>query len=166
MSFKRIKRKSKTTDEKQRQRRFAIGWAIQTKLNSLNYEFIFIDELSVSNLSFKFYDWSKKGKSEFIRTISDSFSMSFLVAFSADRFYGIMGIEEIRTSQIFIYFLYNLLKEIKKVNLNENRPLAIVLQLKFFFLEMLCFVFFLLGTRICCLSSLSLDRAYLYLHFM
>ena len=26
---------------------------------------------------------------------------------------------------------------------------------------MLCFVFFLLGTRICCLSSLSLDRAYL-----
>ena len=29
------------------------------------------------------------------------------------------------------------------------------------FFGMLCFVFFLLGTRICCLSSLSLDRAYL-----
>ena len=82
---------------------------------------------SLSNQSFKFYGWSKKGKSGFISIISDSFSMSFFVAFNADRFYGIVGIEETGTSQNFIYFLHNVLKKRKKVNLDETRPLVIIL---------------------------------------
>ena len=49
--------------------------------------------------------------SEFISTMGDTFSMSFFVAFSVNRFYGIMGIEGTGTSQIFIHFLNNVLKK-------------------------------------------------------
>ena len=74
-----IKRQHKNTEEIKSKRRFALGWAIQTKLTSLNYELTYIDEFLFSDRSFKFFDWSEKWKSKFIFTISDSFKMSFYV---------------------------------------------------------------------------------------
>ena len=88
---------------------------------------MFIDEFLLSDRSFKFYGWSKKGMSVFISTMGDTFSMSFFVAFSVNRFYGIMGIEGTGTSQIFIHFLNNVLNKRKKLNLDKTRPLVIVL---------------------------------------
>ena len=119
MSFKQIKRQNIIPDEKQRQRRFAIGWAIQKILNSQNYEFMFIDEFSLSDRSFKFYGWSKKGMSGFISTMEDTFSMSFFVTFSVNRFYGIMGIK-LNWNFTNIYFLNNVLKKWKKLNLKKK----------------------------------------------
>ena len=45
----------------------------------------------------------KKGKSKFIRTISNSFKMSFYVTFSKYKFDGIIGVEGTGTSQNFIH---------------------------------------------------------------
>ena len=53
----------------------------------------------------KFLVRVKKGKSKFMNTISDSFKMSFYVAFRKYKFYGIIGIEGTGTFQKFIHFL-------------------------------------------------------------
>ena len=66
-------------------------------------------------------------KINFLNTISDSFKMSFYVAFSKYKFYEIIGIEGIETSQKTIYFLSKDLKERKKMNANEIGQLIIVL---------------------------------------
>ena len=113
MSYKMIKRQHKNAEEIKSKRRFALRWAIQTKLTFLNYELTYIDEFSLSDRSFKFFGWSKKGKSKFISTISDSFKMSFYVAFSKYKFYGIIDVEGTGTSQNFIHFLSKVLKERK-----------------------------------------------------
>ena len=63
----------------------------KTKLE--NYELMFVDEFSLSDRSFKFFGWSKRGNSKFINTMPDTFWMSFYIAFSKNRFYGIMGVE-------------------------------------------------------------------------
>ena len=127
MSYKRIKRQHKETEKKERQRRFALGWIIQTTLNAQNYELMFLDEFSISDRSFKFFGWSKKGKSGFVRAIPDSFCMSFFVAFRVENFYGIMGTEGTGTSQKFIHFLAKVLKERRKMTLNEAKELVILL---------------------------------------
>ena len=88
---------------------------------------MFIDEFSLNDRSFKFFSWSKKGKSGFISTMSDVFSMSFFMAFSADRFYCIMGTEKTGTSQKFIHFLHHVLKERTKLISDEVKRLVIVL---------------------------------------
>ena len=124
MSYKRIKKQSKKATEIQNIRRMAIAGVIQAKLDSLGYELIFIDEFSLSDRSFKFYGWSKKGKSGYITSISDRFSMSFFVAFSADIFYGIMGTEGTGTSQKFIHFLSNVLKEKNSYLLKKWKSLS------------------------------------------
>ena len=53
--------------------------------------------------------------------------MSFFTEFSANRFYGIMRIKVTGTSKKFIHFLHHILKERKKISLDETRILAIVL---------------------------------------
>ena len=88
---------------------------------------MFIDEFSLGDRSFKLFGWSKKGKSGFVNSISDSFCMSFFVAFREDRFYGIMGTEGTGTSQKFTHFLAEVLKERKKSNSNETKKLVIIL---------------------------------------
>ena len=87
---------------------------------------MYINEFSLSDHSFKFFGWNEKGKSKFISTISDSFKMSFYVAFSKYKFYGIIGVEGTRTSQNFINFLSKVLKKKKMMNSNEIRQLMIV----------------------------------------
>ena len=127
MSYKKSKRLHKSTLEKPGKRRFTLAGAIQVKLIAQNYELMFIDEFSLSDRSLKFFGWSEKGKSGYVNSILDSFSMSFFVAFSADRFYGIMGVEGTGNSQKFIHFLSKVLKERMKLSLEEERNLVIVL---------------------------------------
>ena len=74
---------------------------------------MYINEFSLSDHSFKFFGWNEKGKSKFISTISDSFKMSFYVAFSKYKFDGIIGVEGTGTSQNFIHFLSKVLKKRK-----------------------------------------------------
>ena len=59
---------------------------------------MYINKFLLSDLSFKFFSWSEKGKSKFMNIVSDSFKMSFYIAFSKYKFYGIIGVEGTRTS--------------------------------------------------------------------
>ena len=127
MSYKRIKKQTKAATEKQNVWQFALAWTMQAKLNLLDSELIFIDEFLLSEISFKFFGWSKKGKSGYFNSISDSFSMSFFVAFSADRFYGIMGTKGTGTAQKFIHFLGKVLKQRMKTISLEMRRFFIIL---------------------------------------
>ena len=127
MSYKRIKKQTKAATENQNVRRFALAGAMQAKLELLNYELIFIDEFSLSDRSFKFFGWSKRGKSGYFNYISDSFCMSFFVAFSTNRFYGIMGTEGTGTAQKFIHFLRKVLQERMKLVSLEMKRFFIIL---------------------------------------
>ena len=127
MSYKRIKIEKKSTTWKTNIRRLALAGAIQVKLESLNYELIFIDEFSLSDRSFKFFGWSKRGKSGYFNSISNQFSMSFFVAFSNIRFYGILGTEGTGNSKKFIHFLSKVLKERKKLSSQEISKFVIIM---------------------------------------
>ena len=50
----------------------------------------------------------------------DSFSMNFFLAFSAERFYGIMGTKGICTSTKFIHFLFKVFKDAQKIMFKEE----------------------------------------------
>ena len=62
MSNKRIKKLNKSKTEKSNCRKFIFGWVIQAKLDTQNYELIFIDEFSLSDRWLKFYGWSERRK--------------------------------------------------------------------------------------------------------
>ena len=117
----------KITTEKQNIRRFALAGAIQIKLESLNYELIFIDEFSLSDRSFKFFGWSKRGKSLYLNSILNSFSMSFFVSLSSTRFYGILGTEGTGNSKEFIHFLSKVLNERKKLSYQEDNKFVLIM---------------------------------------
>ena len=127
MSYKRVKKQHKKAEDKPIQRRFALGWVIQAKLNLQKYELMFIDEFSLSDRSFKFFGWSKRGNSKFINTMPDTFWMSFYIAFSKNRFYGIMGVEGTGNSEKFIHFLAKVLEERSRLDSDETKRLVIVL---------------------------------------
>ena len=126
MSYKRIKIQRKITTEKQNIRRFAFAGAIQIKLESLNYELIFIDEFSLSDRSFKFFGWSKRGKSEY-KLHFKFVQYEFFIALSTPRFYGILGTEGTGNSKKFIHFLIKVFNERKKLSYQEANKFVLIM---------------------------------------
>ena len=61
----------------------------------------------------------------FISTVPEPFGMIFYIAFSENKFYGAIGIEETRTSQKI--FSPQHTRERMKMSLDETGPLIIVL---------------------------------------
>ena len=93
-----------------------------SKLRAYFYRWIFM-----SDRSFKFFGWSKRGKSGYINSVSNSFSMSFFVALSSTRFYGILGTEGTGNSKKFIHFLSKVLNERKKLSYQEANKFVLIM---------------------------------------
>ena len=66
------------------------------KLDQNQIEVIFIDEFSINTRSFQFYGWAKRGKKPYLKRTDSGFMMSFIVAVSKIRIYGIQERQEPR----------------------------------------------------------------------
>ena len=61
------------------------------KFETEGIEVIYIDEFSLSSKKIGFYGWSKRECKSYLKHFDRSFTMSFVVALSKERIYGIMG---------------------------------------------------------------------------
>ena len=82
-----------------------IAALVQSKLDILHTELIYIDEFSVNERNFNNYSWWEKGKQEYVDYLMDNFSMTFILAISEQRFYGTMGNKEFNNCVSLIQFL-------------------------------------------------------------
>lgn len=105
MNFKRTRKLHKKTLNPNARRKFLIAASLQSKFESTGFEVMFIDEFSVNDRGFKYYGWSRRGEKGYFQSLSDSFSMSFFLAFSAQQFYGILGGKGSNNAKRFIHFL-------------------------------------------------------------
>ena len=70
-------------------RRFFKSTMIQVKLEDLGYELMFLDKFSINFRQKTAYGWAPVGVKGFLDVNAEPFSMSFMVGFSRQRFYGI-----------------------------------------------------------------------------
>jgi hypothetical protein len=61
--------------------------AFQLKLDSDYLELMYIDEFAINDRGFKFYGWGVKGETGYIQSIAGTFSMTFFIDFSKEKFY-------------------------------------------------------------------------------
>ena len=80
-------------------------------LDQNKIEVIFIDEFSINTRSFQFYGWAKRGKKPYLKRTDSGFMMSFIVAVSKIRIYGIQGTTGTSTSDTIIEFVKELWTE-------------------------------------------------------
>ena len=90
---------------------------IQLELLHENYDLIWIDESSLSGRNSNMYGWCLTGRKRYVSFHDNTFSMSFIVAFSRTKLYGIMGVQGTINSLIFGLFLKQLYDVI-----NSNDP--------------------------------------------
>ena len=98
LSFKKISKRKAENDKRSSFRKFLIAALVQSKLDMLNIELIYIDEFSVNERNLNNYGWWEKGKQGYVDYLMDNFSITFIWAFSEQRFYGIMGNKESNNS--------------------------------------------------------------------
>ena len=83
---------------------------IQITLEERGYEMIYLDEFSLSARKYAPYNWAPRGERAYFRPSNQDFTMSFMIAFSRARFYGIKGTQRSGDSKMFLRFTKNLIK--------------------------------------------------------
>ena len=83
---------------------------IQLIMPHKGFELIYLDEFSVNSRNNNYYNWSPIGSKSYITSDLQPFSMSFIIAFSRERVYGIMGSKSAVNSEVFLKFLKSLVK--------------------------------------------------------
>ena len=110
----------KVSLRKENIRKFFESAEIQLRFIENEYELIYIDEFTQNSRENRFYSWTRKGSKGFIEFEEDQFSMSFIIAFSWLKFYGVFGKAKITDSLSFIWFLENLIES--RMKLTEVIP--------------------------------------------
>ena len=108
LSFKKISKRKVDNNRKSSLKKFLVAALVQSKLDMLHTELIYIDEFSVNERNFNNYGWWEKGKQGYVDYLMDNFSMTFIWAFSEQRFYGIMGNKESNNSASLYVWYYML----------------------------------------------------------
>ena len=85
-------------------------------------ETIYFDEFSINSRRVNFYGWWKIGEKSALALRSNPFSMSFVIAVSQFRVYGIMGSGGSMTLDSMIHFLKKLCEERNQNELFNQRP--------------------------------------------
>ena len=71
---------------------------------------IYLDEFSLSALKYALYNWASSGERAYFRPSNQDFTMSFMIAFSRARFYGIKWTQRSGDSKMFLGFTKSLIK--------------------------------------------------------
>ena len=88
-------------------RKFYESAMVKTKLEDLGYELMYLDEFSISFRQHTTYGWGPIGMKGFLDANTDTFDMSFMIGFSKQRFYGMVGTSSSNNSKSFLIFIKN-----------------------------------------------------------
>ena len=126
LSYKKILKRKAQKDQNSNFRKFLIAAVVQSKLDLLPIELIYIDEFSINDRNFNHYGWWEKGRQGYIDCMMENFSMTFFWAFSRQQFYGIMGNKESNNSASFIYFIKKLFESRAKCSTTTDlKPILV-----------------------------------------
>ena len=107
-------------------RKFYESAMVQIQLNNRGYELMFIDEFSINFRHNTTYGWAPVGVKGYLDVNIESFSMSFMVGFSKQRFYGIVGTSTSNNSASFLRFVKNTFEHrSKSLKLKDRRFIII-----------------------------------------
>ena len=120
--FKKLEKIEQKTTTAEHIRVFFETAAIIMKLEDKSVETIYFDEFSINSRRVNFYGWWKIGEKSALALRSNPFSMSFVIAVSQFRVYGIMGSGGSMTSDSMIHFLKKLCEERNQNELFKQRP--------------------------------------------
>ena len=107
-------------------RKFYESAAMQILLELIDYELIYVDEFT---LNFRFntmYGWSPIGKWSLLESNINKISMSFMIGFSSNRVYGILGTTGTHNSDSFIVFVRSAVEYRTQILENSNSNFMIV----------------------------------------
>ena len=105
LSYKKLSKIHVSGVSHENVRRYFESAIIQCRLSSQGVELIFLDEFSVSNRHWLHRGWTFKGQKGYIHPPTENFSMSFIIALSANRVYGIMGTDETVNYKVVRHFI-------------------------------------------------------------
>ena len=106
-SYKKLWYMMRRSFNAQNVRKFCESAMTQFMLEDLSYELLYIDEFSINFRQRYTYVWSPFGKKGFIDIDidTDTFDMSFMVGFSQQGLYGLIGTLLSNNSSSFIRFV-------------------------------------------------------------
>ena len=125
MSFKRLESKPFVSFSHENVRRLCESAWIQSKLDEAEIEMIYLDEFKLSSKHCKFRGCAPSSSKGFIKSYSDDFHASFIVALSHKQIYGIMASEITFNAEMFMKFVKDLL--IRRNEKAENKKWKFVL---------------------------------------
>ena len=127
LSYKQLESRHAYSKTSENNRKFFGSAAIQYRLLNEGVELIFLDEFSVNPRHMKHREWTIKGHKGYIRMNSEGFSMSFIVALSNKRIYGIMGWRDAVDHSVVRYFISGLLFFWNKSPSSTETPFALIM---------------------------------------
>ena len=83
-----------------------------------DFEVVYVDEFSYFERKHLQMGWALKGKKRLYPESKENFTMNFIVALSARRYYPVLGLKRSWQSQIFLNYIEHLLNYIKKIGEN------------------------------------------------
>ena len=103
-----------------------LRWACTLKyLLENDYEWIYIDEFTVSDRSYKPYGWGFKGQKSLCSIMPEAFKVMFIVSLSSKAGYSVLGTTGTGNSSPFSHFLKWIVDESKKYS-DQNYKVVIV----------------------------------------
>ena len=99
-------------------------WCIHYLLDE-DFEVVYVDEFSYSERKHRQMGWTLKGKKRLYPESKENFTMNFIVALSARRYYPVLGLNRSWQSQIFSNYIEYLLNYLKKIGENIKKFLIV-----------------------------------------
>ena len=124
-SYKRLEVKPPIAFSIDSIRSFHESAALFLALEDAGIEIIYIDEFTVASRKQGHYGWAQKGSKSYIIQAGSSFSMSFTVALSSRKIYGVLGKDGTNTSNMINYFIKELCKVRNKDSDREKQPFVL-----------------------------------------
>ena len=127
MSFKKLEIKNIQTLAVENIWSFWESAALLLELEKSMVEQIYIDEFTVSARRNGFYGWARKGQKGALRIHSDNFSMSFVIAFSSEKIYGMIGSTEAMTAKTIAFFIKEVCEYRNRESCAKERSFVLVM---------------------------------------
>ena len=127
LSYKTLEKKYPTSTRPENWRKFFESAWVQSILEKQGVELIYLDEFCINTRHLIYKGWSSVGHKDYISVNLEEFSMSFILALSKERVYGIMGCPGSIDHTVVRHFIKLLWAYRDEIPSSTNTPLLLFL---------------------------------------
>ena len=129
MSYKKLETKNISSFTNEQIRSLWESAAVLLKLEESKVEQIYIDEFTVGTWRNGFYGWTKRLEKGALQIHPDSFEMSFVIALSSEKIYGMLGAIESKLAKTITFFIKKICEHRNKEGNVEKKPFVFVMDI-------------------------------------